>query len=254
MRPGAVTVANRLVCSSPCPTAAAASAPCLVQRRSPSWTPLPAWQGPTHGASMTCCCCRPLFRMGGWRTRASREKAAPPVSSPQLGLGHAPPAPEDAPLAHGGLSAERLGAPPSRNPGLFPPRLSAGRPPCLPRAVFLPACSPLPARQSPSCLTATQPRARCRPARSFVTPTLLAGDRSLANVVAHEIAHSWTGGAQASGWTAGAAWPWLATAGPAMAPPCSCQPRCAVRPNHCCPLRPPTAGNLVTNKSWEHFW
>jgi hypothetical protein len=26
-----------------------------------------------------------------------------------------------------------------------------------------------------------------------VTPTLLAGDRSLANVVAHEIAHSWTG-------------------------------------------------------------
>ncbi len=32
------------------------------------------------------------------------------------------------------------------------------------------------------------------PACSFVTPTLLAGDRSLANVVAHEIAHSWTGG------------------------------------------------------------
>ena len=28
---------------------------------------------------------------------------------------------------------------------------------------------------------------------TFVTPTLLAGDRSLANVVAHEIAHSWTG-------------------------------------------------------------
>ena len=26
---------------------------------------------------------------------------------------------------------------------------------------------------------------------TFVTPTLLAGDRSLANVVAHEIAHSW---------------------------------------------------------------
>ena len=26
-----------------------------------------------------------------------------------------------------------------------------------------------------------------------MTPTLLAGDRSLANVVAHEIAHSWTG-------------------------------------------------------------
>ncbi|KAG7670978.1 hypothetical protein Ndes2526A_g01234 [Nannochloris sp. 'desiccata'] len=28
---------------------------------------------------------------------------------------------------------------------------------------------------------------------TFVTPTLLAGDRSLANVVAHETAHSWTG-------------------------------------------------------------
>lgn len=31
------------------------------------------------------------------------------------------------------------------------------------------------------------------PCLTFVTPTLLAGDRSLANVVAHEIAHSWTG-------------------------------------------------------------
>ena len=28
---------------------------------------------------------------------------------------------------------------------------------------------------------------------TFVTPTLIAGDRSLANVVAHEIAHSWSG-------------------------------------------------------------
>lgn len=43
------------------------------------------------------------------------------------------------------------------------------------------------------------------PCLTFVTPTLLAGDRSLANVVAHEIAHSWT-------------------------------------------------GNLVTNRTWEHFW
>ena len=43
------------------------------------------------------------------------------------------------------------------------------------------------------------------PCMTFVTPTLLAGDRSLANVIAHEIAHSWT-------------------------------------------------GNLVTNKTWEHFW
>lgn len=31
------------------------------------------------------------------------------------------------------------------------------------------------------------------PCLTFVTPTLLAGDRSLALVVAHEIAHSWTG-------------------------------------------------------------
>src|SRR5579864_292816 len=31
------------------------------------------------------------------------------------------------------------------------------------------------------------------PRLAFLTPTLLAGDRSLANVVAHELAHSWTG-------------------------------------------------------------
>jgi len=31
------------------------------------------------------------------------------------------------------------------------------------------------------------------PCLTFVTPTLLAGDRSLATVVAHEIAHSWMG-------------------------------------------------------------
>jgi hypothetical protein len=31
------------------------------------------------------------------------------------------------------------------------------------------------------------------PCLTFVTPTLLSGDRSLTNVVAHEIAHSWTG-------------------------------------------------------------
>jgi leukotriene-A4 hydrolase len=28
---------------------------------------------------------------------------------------------------------------------------------------------------------------------TFATPTLLAGDKSLASVIAHEIAHSWTG-------------------------------------------------------------
>nr|CAD7433709.1 unnamed protein product [Timema monikensis] len=43
------------------------------------------------------------------------------------------------------------------------------------------------------------------PCLTFVTPTLLAGDRSLADVVVHEITHSWT-------------------------------------------------GNLVTNKTFEHFW
>ena len=31
------------------------------------------------------------------------------------------------------------------------------------------------------------------PCLTFVTPTLLAGDRSLANVMCHEVAHSWTG-------------------------------------------------------------
>jgi len=31
------------------------------------------------------------------------------------------------------------------------------------------------------------------PCLTFVTPTLLAGDRSLVDVVAHEIAHSWFG-------------------------------------------------------------
>ena len=31
------------------------------------------------------------------------------------------------------------------------------------------------------------------PCLTFVTPALLAGDRSLADVVVHEISHSWTG-------------------------------------------------------------
>ncbi|XP_077991660.1 leukotriene A-4 hydrolase-like [Glandiceps talaboti] len=43
------------------------------------------------------------------------------------------------------------------------------------------------------------------PCLTFVTPTIVAGDRSLVNVAAHEISHSWT-------------------------------------------------GNLVTNRTWEHFW
>jgi leukotriene-A4 hydrolase len=31
------------------------------------------------------------------------------------------------------------------------------------------------------------------PTLTFVTPSLLAGDKSLANVIAHEISHSWSG-------------------------------------------------------------
>lgn len=31
------------------------------------------------------------------------------------------------------------------------------------------------------------------PQLTFVTPTLIAGDRSLANVIVHEIVHSWCG-------------------------------------------------------------
>ena len=31
------------------------------------------------------------------------------------------------------------------------------------------------------------------PRLTFLTPTLVAGDRSLVNVLAHELAHSWTG-------------------------------------------------------------
>lgn len=40
----------------------------------------------------------------------------------------------------------------------------------------------------------TTPHMKLHPhAQTFVTPTLIAADRSLADVVAHEIAHSWTG-------------------------------------------------------------
>ncbi|PIC34596.1 hypothetical protein B9Z55_014201 [Caenorhabditis nigoni] len=45
--------------------------------------------------------------------------------------------------------------------------------------VVLPATFPFGGMENP-CLT-------------FITPTLLAGDRSLVNVIAHEISHSWTG-------------------------------------------------------------
>jgi aminopeptidase N len=44
------------------------------------------------------------------------------------------------------------------------------------------------------CLPASFPYGGMEnPCLTFATPTLLAGDRSLADVIAHEIAHSWTG-------------------------------------------------------------
>jgi len=45
----------------------------------------------------------------------------------------------------------------------------------------------------PTSPSPVPPRGMENPCLTFVTPTLLAGDRSLTNVVAHEIAHSWTG-------------------------------------------------------------
>lgn len=42
------------------------------------------------------------------------------------------------------------------------------------------------------CLLASQTKME-NPCLTFATPTLLAGDRSLADVIAHEIAHSWSG-------------------------------------------------------------
>ena len=39
------------------------------------------------------------------------------------------------------------------------------------------------------------------PCLTFVTPTLITGDRSATTVVAHEIAHSWTGN-----WVTNATW------------------------------------------------
>lgn len=42
----------------------------------------------------------------------------------------------------------------------------------------------------PACVCLDMQR---NPCLTFVTPTLLAGDRSLADVVAHKAAHSWSG-------------------------------------------------------------
>ena len=74
------------------------------------------------------------------------------------------------------------------------------------------------------------------PCLTFVTPTLLAGDRSLANVVAHEIAHSWTGercvsqlGARLRGLPATK--PSLSLQAPLRSR--MCQPCVATQLNHC---------------------
>lgn len=60
---------------------------------------------------------------------------------------------------------------------------------------------------------------------TFVTPTLLAGDRSLVNVVVHEIVHRYVEHRIALGLDPSA-------------------------PDSLCSWM----GNLVTNKTWEHFW
>lgn len=70
-------------------------------------------------------------------------------------------------------SGEALAAPPSSQGGTC--ASTAGR---RPQHGWTPAR--MPGGMENPCLT-------------FVTPTLVAGDRSLVNVVAHEIAHSWTG-------------------------------------------------------------
>lgn len=113
------------------------------------------------------------------------------------------------------------------------------------------------------------------PCLTFVTPTLLAGDRSLANVVAHEIAHSWTGGCWCSclAWAGlGRFWAGLGWAGLDTWRRCTgCSEALGgwVRMSvvvwtlamefamgvamGMTVLLPP-AGNLVTNSSWESFW
>ena len=59
--------------------------------------------------------------------------------------------------------------------------------------LFLPLV-PSPPRYDLLCLPPSFPYGGMEnPCLTFVTPTLLAGDRSLADVVAHEISHSWSG-------------------------------------------------------------
>ena len=60
------------------------------------------------------------------------------------------------------------------------------------------------------------------PCMNFLSPTILAGDRSLISISVHELIHSWTG------------------------KPLSLS-RCELTSLE-------FSGNLVTNENWEHFW
>ena len=63
------------------------------------------------------------------------------------------------------------------------------------------------------------------PCMNFLTPTLLAGDRSLISTIVHEMTHSWTG---------------------------LC--RLLLSPSTSLTFVLFCLGNLVTNENWEHFW
>ncbi len=57
---------------------------------------------------------------------------------------------------------------------------------------------------------------------NFISPTILAGDRSLVSIIVHELIHSWTGTIS--------------------------------RLSFPHPMTFFLVGNLVTNENWEHFW
>jgi hypothetical protein len=117
------------------------------------------------------------------------------------------------------------------------------------------------------------PHGDLRPSSPFLQqPTLLAGDRSLANVVAHEIAHSWTGVRVIGAGAGNAAFRQVHLAAgrlsgrhsqpsllpdAALAPPLvDSQALDSYSNGSPFPSRPPPflPGNLVTNATWEHFW
>src|SRR4051812_4147406 len=79
------------------------------------------------------------------------------------------------------------------------------------------------------------------PNLTFVTPTLLAGDRSLVDVIAHELAHSWTGERREEN----------CVNRPCPSPYHSALPM-LIWLLHLVTLS--FAGNLVTNRTWRDFW